>query len=165
MKSKDTLNIERALAEYTDTMSVYGCKEVSLRNPAYEDVKERVDYITFDTKGIIRCYEIKVSKEDLYSDNNLSYWGDYNYLVMPKDMYDELIEEDKTKDAVDSFTLNFSASPGVGVISVEFDKVYGHYIFRHEMKAHKKLVSIAGKVQILESIARSACKQLQKYYY
>ena len=107
-------------------MDVYGCKEVTLRNPNYEANKERVDYVTFNTKGVIRCYEIKVTESDLNSKNKLSFWGDYNYLVLPKDLYNR---------------------------------------FKHEKNATKCTVSIAGRVEVIESFARSASKQLMKTYY
>lgn len=49
---------------------------------------ERVDYITYDTKGIWRCYEIKVSKSDFYSKAKKTFVGHFNYFVMPKELYD-----------------------------------------------------------------------------
>lgn len=49
-----------------------------------------MDYITYDTKGIWRCYEIKVSKSDFYSPAKVSFVGHYNYYVMPKELYEEV---------------------------------------------------------------------------
>lgn len=51
---------------------------------------ERVDYITYDTKEIWRCYEIKVSKSDFHSKAKKTFIGHYNYYVMTNDLYEEV---------------------------------------------------------------------------
>lgn len=65
---------------------MFGCFEVTIGWFGYE----RVDYITYDTKGIWRCYEIKVSKSDFYSKAKKTFVGHFNYFVMPKDLYEEV---------------------------------------------------------------------------
>lgn len=55
--------------------------------------KERVDYITHDTKGIWRCYEIKASKPDFHSKAKKTFVGHYNYYVLTKQLYDEVKDE------------------------------------------------------------------------
>ena len=40
-----------------------------------------------------RCYEIKTSKTDFYSPHKWTFVGDYNYFVVPEDLYD-VIKED-----------------------------------------------------------------------
>lgn len=55
--------------------------------------KERVDYITYNTKGIWRCYEIKISKSDFHSKNNNTFIGHYNYYVLPKELYEQVKDE------------------------------------------------------------------------
>ena len=55
--------------------------------------KERVDYITYDTKGVWRSYEIKVSKSDFYSKAKTSFLGNYNYFVMTQELYSEVGED------------------------------------------------------------------------
>ena len=145
-------------------MDVYGCKEVTLRNPNYEANKERVDYVTFNTKGIIRCYEIKVTESDLNSKNKLSFWGDYNYLVLPKDLYDTLyVKADKElKSGSDHISVfRYILFGNVGIITYDFK----YHRFKHEKNATKCTVSIAGRVEVIESFARSASKQLMKTYY
>ena len=81
MKTELTLQIEKAilLATKADKLGVYGAYEVSI-GKGYGD--QFVDYITMDTKNIFRCYEIKISLQDLKSKNKLSFCGDYNYLVI-----------------------------------------------------------------------------------
>jgi hypothetical protein len=55
--------------------------------------KERVDYITYDTKGIWRCYEIKASKADFHSKAKKTFFGQFNYFVMPKELYEEVKDD------------------------------------------------------------------------
>jgi hypothetical protein len=55
--------------------------------------KERVDLLSYDTKGIWRCYEIKVSKADFRSKAKKTFIGNFNYYVMPKELYEEVKEE------------------------------------------------------------------------
>lgn len=52
-----------------------------------------MDYITYDTKGIWRCYEVKVSKSDFYSKSKKTFVGHYNYFVLTKELF-EIVKED-----------------------------------------------------------------------
>lgn len=52
--------------------------------------KERVDLLTYDTKGIWRFYELKVSKSDFYSKAKHTFLGHFNYFVMPKELYEQV---------------------------------------------------------------------------
>lgn len=92
-KSKLTHKLENKLWRHTDKRGTFGCFEVTIGWHG----KERVDYLTYDTKGIFRCFEIKVSKSDFYSGNKNSFLGNYNYYVMPIELYKE-VERD-----IDSF--------------------------------------------------------------
>lgn len=51
--------------------------------------RERVDMLTYETTGIWRSYELKISKQDLYSSAALSWIGHYNYLVVTEDLVEE----------------------------------------------------------------------------
>ena len=55
--------------------------------------KERVDYLTYDTNGMWRCYEVKVSKSDFHSNAHNTFIGHYNYYVMPDELYQEVKNE------------------------------------------------------------------------
>lgn len=66
----------------------------------------RVDYMCFEPrnnsvsgieKGDVFCYEIKSSPEDFASSNGHNLIGDYNYYVMPREVYE------KVRDSI-SFT-------------------------------------------------------------
>lgn len=85
-KTDLTTELEKKLWEVTNKIGVFGCFEVTIGFGG----NERVDYMTYDTKGIWRCYEIKVSKEDFYSDAAKTFVGHYNYYVMPEGLYEEV---------------------------------------------------------------------------
>ena len=87
MKTNLTKMIENSLWQTTKKIGTYGCFEVTLPNGG------RVDYMTFDTKGIFRCYEIKVSKSDFSSINGHNFLGHYNYYAVPQDLYNEIKNE------------------------------------------------------------------------
>lgn len=44
-----------------------------------------------------RCYEIKTSKADFYSKHKWTFIGDYNYFVMPAELY-EIVKDDIPKE-------------------------------------------------------------------
>lgn len=58
MKTAETVALEKAIRRATYKMGTFGCYEVTIGYGG----KERVDYMTYDTKGIFRCYEVKVSR-------------------------------------------------------------------------------------------------------
>ena len=88
-KTDKTLDLERRLWFATNKTGVFGCFEVTIGFRG----RERVDYLTYDTKGVWRCYEIKVSKEDFYSESKITFVGNYNYFVMPDELY-EIVQAD-----------------------------------------------------------------------
>lgn len=89
IKTEETERLERSIRSATHKMGVYGCFEVTIGFSG----SERVDYITYDTKGVWRCYEIKVSKADFHSKAAKSFIGNYNYYVMPGSLYDAIKDE------------------------------------------------------------------------
>lgn len=89
MKTKKTLELERLIWKATHTQGTFGCFEVTIGWFG----NERVDYMTYDTKGIWRCYEIKVTKSDFRSKAANTFLGHYNYYVMPSELYEEIKAE------------------------------------------------------------------------
>jgi hypothetical protein len=85
-KSELTKQIEKAIYNNTIKMGVYGCLEVSIG----WNCAERVDFMTYNTNGEFRCYEIKVSKADFRSNCKASFVGNYNYYVMPNELYEQV---------------------------------------------------------------------------
>jgi hypothetical protein len=83
------LQLERAIWGKTRKQGVFGCFEVTIGWFG----NERVDYLTYDTKGIWRCYEIKVSKSDFYSKAHNTFIGHYNYYVMPLELYEQVKDD------------------------------------------------------------------------
>ena len=81
-----TKEIKKALLHYTkaDAPGVYGCYEVCL-GAGYGD--EYVDFMTMSSTNVFRAYEIKISLSDLKSKAKLSFCGDYNYIVLPEELY------------------------------------------------------------------------------
>lgn len=74
---------------------IYWAKEVTF--DAYTTHAIRVDYMKFKPvnntvsgieKGDFYCYEIKSSVEDFRSKNGHNFIGDYNYYVMPREVYE-----------------------------------------------------------------------------
>ena len=88
-KTELTHKLERQLWKHTKKRGTFGCFEVTIGWYG----KERVDFLTYDTKGIFRFYEVKVSKGDFYSKNKNSFLGHYNYYVMPLELYKEVAED------------------------------------------------------------------------
>lgn len=89
MKTGITLDLEKSIRQLTAKIGVYGCFEVTIGVGG----KERVDYMTYDTSGMRRCYEIKASKADFYSKAKKSFIGNYNYYVMPLSVYKSVHED------------------------------------------------------------------------
>ena len=89
MKTKETEKCEYAIFKATRAsgLGIYGGFEVSVGS-GYG--KERVDFMTMNSKEEFRCYEIKVSKSDFKSKCALSFIGDFNFFVLPKILYDKV---------------------------------------------------------------------------
>lgn len=87
-KTEVTIALEKQLWKATNKMGTFGCFEVTIGFWG----NERVDYLTYDTKGTWRCYEIKTSKSDFYSSAAKTFIGNYNYYVMPEWLYEEVKE-------------------------------------------------------------------------
>lgn len=51
-----------------------------------------------------RCYEIKTSKADFYSPHKWTFVGDYNYFVVPEDLYNEVKKD--IPDGIGCYTYN-----------------------------------------------------------
>lgn len=88
-KTDLTKELERDIWEATSRKGLFGCFEVTIGFGGCE----RVDYITYDTKGIWRCYEVKISKSDFHSNAHNTFLGNFNYYVMTTDLYEEVKEE------------------------------------------------------------------------
>lgn len=88
-----SLSLEKRINKYNDPR-IYIAKEVTFDYSTAHAI--RVDYMRFKPvnntvsgieKGDFYCYEIKSSVDDFKSGHGLNFIGDYNYLVMPEDVY------------------------------------------------------------------------------
>ena len=133
-KSKDTKKLEDQIYKSTNKQGTFGCFEVTIGWFG----KERVDYMTFDTKGVWRCYEIKSSVSDFRSKSAKTFVGHLNYFVMTEELYE------KVKDEI---------PPGIGV-----------YIGGHCKKKAKKRDLGEDENVLKASMIRSLAREAQKYY-
>lgn len=88
-ETKLTKELKQAIWFATKKMGVFGCFEVTIGFNG----NERVDYITVDTRGVWRCYEIKVSESDFHSKSKNTFIGHYNYYVIPKELHEKIKNE------------------------------------------------------------------------
>lgn len=137
-KTELTRKIETELWLYTRKTGVFSCLEVTLGFRG----RERVDYMTVDTKGSVRCYEVKVSKSDFHSKSKTSFVGQYNYFVMPKALYEQVKTE---------------IPDGVGVIGYYADSIP----FKVEKKPKRRELAMPLET-IKDSMIRSLYRELDK---
>lgn len=86
MKSNITKNLEKCLYYHTKKIGTFQCFEVTIGKFG----KERVDFLTFDTDNIFRCFEVKSSVEDFESPSKHTFIGHYNYYVMPYSVFQKV---------------------------------------------------------------------------
>ena len=99
--------ITKRLSELTEKLinpnndsRIYWAREVTFDYATSNRI--RVDYMRFEPlnntisgieKGDFYCYEIKSSVEDFHSKNGHNFIGDYNYYVMPSEVYRKVFAE------------------------------------------------------------------------
>ena len=94
-----SLSIQKYINPYNDPR-IYWAREVTFDYGT--DHAVRVDYMKFAPinntvpgieKGDFYCYEVKSSVEDFHSKNGHNFLGDYNYYVMPEEVYEKVKKE------------------------------------------------------------------------
>ena len=94
-----SLSLEKHLNPNNDSR-IYIAKEITFDYGTAHPI--RVDYMRFKPvnnttsgieKGDFYCYEIKSSVEDFHSKNGHNFIGDYNYYVMPEEIYEKTKKE------------------------------------------------------------------------
>lgn len=94
-----SLSVQKYISSRNDTR-IYWAKEVTF-DYGTKNAK-RVDFMRFKPinntisgieKGDFYCYEVKSSVDDFHSKNGHNFIGDWNYYVMPKEVYDEVSKE------------------------------------------------------------------------
>ncbi len=105
-KTNETKQIEQFLMRHNYKMNHFNCLEVGIvfkvRKPhekfshymVTRHETEICDFMSYEQdKDIFRCYGIKVTKQDFYSKCKKTFVGNYNYYVMPKDLYLQVKDE------------------------------------------------------------------------
>lgn len=114
MKRVETLHIEAELLKgcfgsNPKLAKEYGTEEVTIDFQRNGNGREIVDFLSYDAKrDIFRCYEIKVTMADFKSKAKKSWYGNYNYLVISDDLYQQQSLDDWKQ----------SIPNGVGIITV-----------------------------------------------
>lgn len=101
MNRSETTRLLSALTERlicpTRDPRIYWAREVTFDYATAHGI--RVDYMRFKPvnntvsgieKGDFYCYEVKSSLEDYRSKNGHNFIGDYNYYVMPQEVYEQV---------------------------------------------------------------------------
>lgn len=165
-KTELTKHVEHSLWRQTVKQGVYGCFEMSIGIGWEAD--GIVDFITYDSLGEFRCYEIKTSVPDFYSQAKLSFKGDFNYYVIPSILLDKLREhlvKDLEKKGIRTGKDNSRIfderikNAGIGLITVSDKGTLSVVI-----KPKRKSVRASMRTLLLESMVRSLHREVNKYY-
>jgi len=85
-----TKELENLLYNHLWRKGWYGVYECAIPKCLCRKIhRERVDMLAYETTGIWRAYELKISKQDLHSEAALSWIGHYNYLVVTENLVEE----------------------------------------------------------------------------
>lgn len=95
MKSEKTIEFENRLFKYLQGMGKYCVFECQLSNYLSNRSKKAgiVDCLCITTDETVYCYELKVTKQDFHSKNGHNFYGNFNYYVMPKELFDNIKDE------------------------------------------------------------------------
>lgn len=154
-KSQKTIEIEKFLIKEHNKLGTFCCPEVKIGigndQRFFGGINERVDFIVYSTDGLFRCFEIKVSESDLKSKSALSFYGDYNYLILPEELYNKIKDKPFFKKKYNGFS-------GIGI------QVYKNNHIEVKQKAKKKSVGLGVKTLLMESMLRSLEREARKYW-
>lgn len=146
LKTQETLEIEEQLRKICRKKRLYGCEEVTVGFYNSGHGNEICDFMTMDSKGIVKCYEIKVTLTDLRSHAKKSWYGHYNYLVISPDLYKK----------IDDWEDEIPADVGIIVhCTSEMESV---------RRAKKRELSAKDEIMIKESLIRSMYYKMDRYY-
>lgn len=99
--------------------------------------------MTMDSKGIIKCYELKVTLQDLKSNAKKSWYGHYNYLVVSRELYNKVSDWDEY------------IPKHIGIIVGD--------CLESKRKTQRCEVSAETEIMLKESMIRSMYWKMQKY--
>lgn len=152
-KTLETLELEKLLFRCEgEKMGKYSCFEVTFGNRAtgLRDT-ERVDYVTYENVGnTFRCYEVKVTKADFMSSAKKSFIGDFNYFVMPIELWEKLVGEDNP-------LLRDYLFRGIGVLIPDARGCKLEVV----RKAKRKTIALYDKIHMMESMMKSMSRYVK----
>lgn len=106
--------------------------------------------MTMDSKGIIKCYELKVTIQDLKSSAKKSWYGHYNYLVVSVELYSSI------------FDWNQYIPDHVGIIVGSPGRKSERHL-ESARKSKKCEISPGIETMLKESMVRSMYWKMEKY--
>lgn len=152
-KRKETLQLEASLDYMTREKGIYGCEEITIGFVGKGHGNEIVDFMTMDSKGIIRCYEIKVTVQDLKSKAAKSWYGNYNYLCVSLDLFNKIPDwTPYLPDGVGLIVGTESSFNPKGTLSLQTI-----------VNPKKREVDLETQIMLKESMVRSMYYKMQKY--
>ena len=153
-----TKKIKVALYKYSKAhlQGVYGAFEVVMGSSTCGYGHEFVDFVTMDSDNVFRCYEVKVSVEDLHSKALLSFYGDFNFVVVP----DEKLAPGLLGEALGFVTGVFGNKVGV---LVYHELVDGTPYFSVASRAKRQNVRIEQRIANMHNMVRSGSRYTTKY--
>lgn len=148
-KRKETKEIECLLEKYAKGKRLYGCEEVTIGFFNAGHGNEICDYVLMDAKGIVKCYEIKVTASDLKSHAKKSWYGNYNYLVITENLVEKLN------------TIELPEDIGI-IVGIKYDNGEVGEL-KSIKRSTKRDLSDAEQIMIKESMIRSMMWKIWKY--
>lgn len=149
-KRKETLEIEDKLRYMCRKRRIYGCEEITIGFYNNGHGNEIVDFCTMDSKGILRCYEIKVTLADLKSKAKKSWYGHFNYLFVTRELYQKIC--DHLEEFIPDYVGVAVPCPDSWSDGVEIVK-----------NPKKQDLSTEQEIMLKESMVRSMYYKIQKY--
>lgn len=122
--------------------AIYFASEVTLRDGLVD--YGRVDYVVFDQLKTWRFYEVKSSIEDFKSKAKWTFMGNYNYFIMPVDVYEKV-------------KADIPSNVGVYVANKDYTKL------KNVKKSKYKELPIAERIYFNRFIV-SLSRDANKYY-
>lgn len=138
LKSEETYRLEAIITLATWKPGMVGCAEVGLGKAGI------VDYVTMELGGerLIRCYELKITKSDFLSDAKKTFAGDYNFYVIPSELWD---------------SVRAYIEPWVGCWTIDRDGK------AHPKKAAKRMRPVIDRTYVMGRIVLALERQHLKY--
>lgn len=144
-----TKEMEHLIYSYLWKQGTYLCFEVMMPDPRgrYMFNKERVDLLSYDTQNNWRFYELKLTKSDFHSSSKVTFYGNYNYYVMPRELYNQV------KDEIPDH---------VGVYCINTNKGGRHYVSGCTKRAKRQDLQIDRDL-LMFSFMQALSRENQKY--